>query len=98
MLQGRFRYLKGLEPSQLLKYNSRLVAFMQELPFQECKPLSPISEEGEGSIGLLEYSHTADNMSHPIYKNINRAIIYAPGSSHAYIQQNRQDITTRISK
>jgi hypothetical protein len=26
-------------------------------------------------------------MSHPIYKNINRAIIYAPGSSHAYIQQ-----------
>jgi hypothetical protein len=36
-------------------------------------------------------------MSHPIYKNINRAIIYAPGSSHAYIQQNHQDITTRIS-
>jgi hypothetical protein len=31
-------------------------------------------------------------------KNINRAIIYAPGSSHAYIQQNHQDITTRISK
>jgi hypothetical protein len=26
-------------------------------------------------------------LSHPIYKNINRAIIYAPGSSHAYIQQ-----------
>jgi hypothetical protein len=26
-------------------------------------------------------------VSHPIYKNINRAIIYAPGSSHAYIQQ-----------
>jgi hypothetical protein len=28
-----------------------------------------------------------DSLSHPIYKNINRAIIYAPGSSHAYIQQ-----------
>jgi hypothetical protein len=27
------------------------------------------------------------NLSHPIYKNINRAIIYALGSSHAYIQQ-----------
>jgi hypothetical protein len=27
------------------------------------------------------------DLSHPIYKNINRAIIYAPGSSHAYIQQ-----------
>jgi hypothetical protein len=30
-------------------------------------------------------------------KNINRAIIYAPGSSHAYIQQNHQDITTYIT-
>jgi hypothetical protein len=39
-----------------------------------------------------------DLVSHPIYKNINRAIIYAPGSSHTYIQQNHQDITTRISK
>jgi predicted nucleic acid-binding Zn-ribbon protein len=28
-----------------------------------------------------------EKVSHPIYKNINRAIIYAPGSSHAYIQQ-----------
>jgi hypothetical protein len=26
-------------------------------------------------------------LSHPIYNNINRAIIYAPRSSHAYIQQ-----------
>jgi hypothetical protein len=26
------------------------------------------------------------SMSHPIYKDINRAIIYAPGSSHTYIQ------------
>jgi hypothetical protein len=44
---------------------------------------------------ILECSN---DLSHPIYKNINRAIIYAPGSSHAYIQQNHQDITTRISK
>jgi hypothetical protein len=29
----------------------------------------------------------AARLSHPIYRNINRAIIYAPGSSHAYIQQ-----------
>jgi hypothetical protein len=26
-------------------------------------------------------------LSHPIYKNINRAIIYASGSGHAYTQQ-----------
>jgi hypothetical protein len=34
-------YWKGLEPSKLLDYDSHLVAFMQELPFQEGKPLSP---------------------------------------------------------
>jgi hypothetical protein len=41
---------------------------MQELPFQEGKPLSPIVEEGEGSTELLEYSHTADNsLDHQVY-------------------------------
>jgi hypothetical protein len=45
MPQGRFGYWKGLEPSELLEYDSRLVAFTQELPFQEGKPLSLISEE-----------------------------------------------------
>jgi hypothetical protein len=48
--------------------------------------------------GMRHGGETELDVSHPIYKNINRAIIYAPGSSHAYIQQNHQDITTRISK
>jgi hypothetical protein len=56
-------YWKGFEPSELLNYESRLVAFMQELPFQEGKPLSPIEEEGDSSIELLEYSLTANNLS-----------------------------------
>jgi hypothetical protein len=34
-----------------------------------------------------DYTEMPGLVSHPIYKNINRAIIYAPGSSHAYIQQ-----------
>jgi hypothetical protein len=34
---------------------------MQELPFQEGKPVSPIVEEGESSTKLLEYSCTANN-------------------------------------
>jgi hypothetical protein len=59
--QGHFVYWKGFEPSELFDYDFRLVAFMQELSFQKGKPLSPISEGGEGSIELLEYSHTADN-------------------------------------
>jgi hypothetical protein len=61
MPQGHFVYWKGLEPSELLEYDSCLLAFMQELPFQEGKPLSPISEQGEGSTELVEYSHTAEN-------------------------------------
>jgi hypothetical protein len=54
-------YWKGFEPSELLDYESRLVAFMQELPFQEGRPLSPIAEEGETSTELLEYSPTANH-------------------------------------
>jgi hypothetical protein len=42
-------YWKGFEPSELLDYKSRLVAFTQELPFQEGRHLSPIAEEGESS-------------------------------------------------
>jgi hypothetical protein len=33
MPQGHFVYWNGLEPSELLEYDSRLVAFMQEIPF-----------------------------------------------------------------
>jgi hypothetical protein len=31
--QSCFMYWKGIEPSELLDYDSRLVAFTQELPF-----------------------------------------------------------------
>jgi hypothetical protein len=54
-------YWKGFEPSELLDYESRLVAFTQELPFQEGKPVSPVAEEGERSTELLEYSLRANN-------------------------------------
>jgi hypothetical protein len=49
-------YWKGIEPSELLEYDSRLVVFTQELSFQEGKPLSPIIEEGEGRTLLVDYS------------------------------------------
>jgi hypothetical protein len=66
--QVRFVYWKSLEPSKLLEYDSRLVAFMQELPFQESKPLYPISEEGEGSRELVEYNHTTESSpDHQVY-------------------------------
>jgi hypothetical protein len=61
-------YWKGLEPSKLLEYDSHLVAFTQELHFQEGKPLSHISEEGEGSTELVEYSHLAGSSpDHQVY-------------------------------
>jgi hypothetical protein len=34
---------------------------MQELPFQEGRPLSPIAEEGESSTELLDYSLKANH-------------------------------------
>jgi hypothetical protein len=60
MPQSRFVYWKGMEPSELLEYDSRLVAFTQELPFQEGKPLSPIIEEGEGRTVLIDYSSSGE--------------------------------------
>jgi hypothetical protein len=62
-LQGHFVYWKGFEPSELLNYESCLVAFTQELPFQEGRPLSPIIKEGESSTELLEYSLRANHSS-----------------------------------
>jgi hypothetical protein len=68
MPQGCFIYWKGFEPSELLDYESRLVAFMQELPFQEGRPLSPITEEGESSIELLDHNLRANHSSdHQVY-------------------------------
>jgi hypothetical protein len=48
-----------MQPSELLEYDSCLVPFKQELPFQEGKPLSRITEEAESRTKLVEYSHMA---------------------------------------
>jgi hypothetical protein len=53
MLQGHFVYWKGLEPSELLEYDSYFVAFMQERPFQEGKPLSPKGERAAQSYSSI---------------------------------------------
>jgi hypothetical protein len=45
-----------MEPSELLEDNTRLVAYIQELPYQVGKPLCPIVEEGEGHTVLVDYS------------------------------------------
>jgi hypothetical protein len=47
---------------------------------------TPIGNIAEAAIILQRLPQNPETVSHPIYKNINRAIIYAPGSSHAYIQ------------
>jgi hypothetical protein len=60
-LQGHFVYWKSFEPSELLDYESCLVAFTLELPFQEGRQLSPIVEEGESSTELLDYSLKANH-------------------------------------
>jgi hypothetical protein len=57
-----------MEPSKLLEYDSCLVAFTQELPFQEGKPLSPIIEEGVGRTALIDYSSDGEfSPQHHVY-------------------------------
>jgi hypothetical protein len=58
--QDRFVYWQSMKPSELLEYDSRLVAYTQELPFQEGKPLSHIIEEEEDVMKLVEYGLTVD--------------------------------------
>jgi hypothetical protein len=50
----------------------------------EAQPQQPPSFEHHHSpfVGPASPGSLAAQVSHPIYKNINRAIIYAPGSSH----------------
>ena len=50
-------YWKGFEPTKLLD-DSRLVACIHDLPFQEGMPLSPTGEEGTGDTKLADYSNT----------------------------------------
>jgi hypothetical protein len=65
---GRFVYWKGMEPSELLEFDSRLVVFTQELPFQEVKPLSPIIEEEGGGTVLVDYSSSGEfSPQHHVY-------------------------------
>jgi hypothetical protein len=57
-----------MEPSELLEYDSCLVAFTRELHFQEGNPLSRIIEEEEGSTELVEYCHMAETSpDHQVY-------------------------------
>jgi hypothetical protein len=68
MPEGWFMYLKGMELFELLGYDSRHMAFTQELPFQEGKPLSPITEEGEGRTVLIDYSSSGEfSPQHQVY-------------------------------
>jgi hypothetical protein len=61
--------------------------------------INPQSSKGHQFIlAITDYfTKSVEAICHTRFiKNINRAIIYALGSSHAYIQQNHQDITTHI--
>lgn len=50
-----------MEPSELLEYDTRLVAFTQEVPCQEGRPLSPVSKERGKKTKLVEYSSSGEN-------------------------------------
>jgi hypothetical protein len=48
-----------MEPSELLEDNTRLVAYIQEVPFLEARPLSPIPEGGKATTVLVDYSSSS---------------------------------------
>ena len=68
--QGHFLYWQGSGPAKLLD-NARLVACLQDLPYQKGRPLSPIEEEGVGDTILVDYSTTHDSSpDHQVYVSI----------------------------
>jgi hypothetical protein len=48
-----------MEPFELLDDNTRLVAYIQKLPYQVGKPLPPMIEEGEDHTVLVDYSSSS---------------------------------------
>ena len=68
--QGHFLYWQGSGPAKLLD-NARLVACLQDLPYQKRRPLSPIEEEGVGDTIFVDYSTTHDSSpDHQVYVSI----------------------------
>ena len=53
-------YWQGSEPTKLLD-NARLIACLQDLPYQQGRALSPVEEEGVGDNVLVDYSTTHDS-------------------------------------
>jgi hypothetical protein len=43
--EGCFVYWRGMEPSDLLEAEDRLIAHLEPLPFQEGRPLATVAEE-----------------------------------------------------
>ena len=72
----------------------------------EMAPKNNKSKIEEGTIANMSIGWRKSKMSKSLVwefvtpglqKDINRAIIYVPGSSHTYIQQNEQSITAHIT-
>ena len=58
--QGRFVYWQCSKLAKLLD-NAHLVICLQDLPYQQGIPLSPIEEEGVGKNVLVDYRTTYDS-------------------------------------
>ena len=54
-----YLYWEGMEPLELFRYDSHLVAYLLDLPYQEGIQLSSIREEGPEGTELVEL--TSDN-------------------------------------
>jgi hypothetical protein len=79
--QGQISSWRGFLPTELLD-SLRLVANIDDLPYQHGRPLSPIQDEGSGYTVLADYNSSLDSYSP------NRQIFMATGGNEIHHDPN----------
>jgi hypothetical protein len=72
--QSRFVYWKGKKPSEQLRDDTRLVAHLDKLPYQEGRPLSTIAK---GTV-LVDYSSD----EHSSHRHVYMVEVEGEGNEH----------------
>jgi hypothetical protein len=83
-----------METSKLLEYDSRLVAFTQELSFPKGKPLSPIAEEEEGRTVLVDYSSSGEFSPQ---RHVYMASLHEHGDDNEPVREYNDELLADVS-
>jgi hypothetical protein len=90
--QSRVIYWKGSESTGSLD-NARLVACLQDLPYQLGRPLSPIGEEEIGDIALVDYSTTHSTPNRQVYVSLQGEESALESQTDQYANENLDQIS-----